>query len=89
MYQGEELGMSNVRFDSIHDYQDIEILNAYKELVEEKKVLSEQEFMKGVYSHSRDNARTPMQWDDSNYAGFSTIEPWLALNPYETITYIL
>lgn len=41
MYQGEELGMSNVRFDSIHDYQDIEILNAYKELVEEKKVLSE------------------------------------------------
>ncbi|MFQ6860438.1 MAG: glycoside hydrolase family 13 protein [Beduini sp.] len=84
IYQGEELGMSNVRFDSIHDYKDIEILNAYKELVEDKKVLSEQEFMKGVYSHSRDNARTPMQWDDSAYAGFSEVQPWIAVNPNYT-----
>ncbi|MFQ9922740.1 MAG: glycoside hydrolase family 13 protein [Beduini sp.] len=84
IYQGEELGMSNVRFDSIHNYKDIEILNAYKELVEDKKVLSEQEFMKGVYSHSRDNARTPMQWDDSAYAGFSEVQPWIAVNPNYT-----
>lgn len=81
VYQGEELGMTNVQFDSIDDYDDIEILNAYQELVKEKQVISEANFMKAVYSHSRDNARTPMQWSDEENAGFTTGTPWLKVNP--------
>ncbi len=81
VYQGEELGMTNVHFDSIEDYRDIEILNAYKELVLEAKVLSKAEFMKGVHTLSRDNARTPMQWDDTENAGFSKTDPWIKVNP--------
>lgn len=81
IYQGEELGMTNVHFNSIKDYQDIEILNAYQELVVDKKVMTEEQFMKGVYSHSRDNARTPMQWNNQENAGFTTGTPWLKVNP--------
>jgi oligo-1,6-glucosidase len=80
IYQGEELGMTNVRFDTINDYKDIEILNMYREKVIEngedvKKV------MESIYVKGRDNARTPMQWDESEHAGFTTGTPWLKINP--------
>jgi len=86
IYQGEEIGMTNVRFDSIEDYKDVEILNAYKELVKDSKRLSEDTFMEGVYRMSRDNARTPMQWNDQKNGGFSSGQPWIGVNPnYRTI----
>lgn len=80
IYQGEELGMTNVRFDSIDEYRDIETLNMYKEQVEEEGKSPEQ-VMKSIYAKSRDNARTPMQWDDSKHAGFTTGNPWMKVNP--------
>ena len=79
IYQGEEIGMTNVRFDSIEDYQDIETINMYKERL--AKGESEEEIMESIYAKGRDNARTPMQWDDSEQAGFTTGSPWLTLNP--------
>jgi len=79
VYQGEELGMTNVRFESIDDYQDIETLNLYQERI--AAGVSHEEMMAGIYENSRDNARTPMQWDDSVNAGFSQAQPWLKVNP--------
>lgn len=78
IYQGEELGMTNVRY-SINDYRDIEILNMYKE----RKALGypENEIMESIYAKGRDNARTPMQWDSSCNAGFSAGRPWMKVNP--------
>ena len=70
IYQGEELGMTNVRFESIDQYQDIEIRNMYKERLQ--KGYSEAEIMESIYTKGRDNARTPMQWDDSVNARFTT-----------------
>lgn len=78
IYQGEELGMTNVRFDDINDYNDIESLNMYKDRV--SKGYSHNEIMESIYAKGRDNARTPMQWDDSENAGFTTGTPWLAVN---------
>jgi oligo-1,6-glucosidase len=80
IYQGEEIGMTNVRFYSIDDYKDIETLNMYREKVieqgeEPKKV------MESIYAKGRDNARTPFQWDDSENAGFTTGKPWIKVNP--------
>ncbi|MFD1433275.1 glycoside hydrolase family 13 protein [Lacticaseibacillus yichunensis] len=83
IYQGEELGMTNVHsFNSIEDYRDIETLNAYREHVEEKRDLTHPQMMAGIHAVSRDNARTPMQWDDSVNAGFTRegIDPWIAVN---------
>ena len=79
IYQGEEIGMTNVAFASIDDYQDIETRNLYREKI--SRGYSHQEMMAAIHTHSRDNARTPMQWDDSAYAGFSQTEPWLKVNP--------
>lgn len=84
IYQGEELGMTNVAFESIADYKDIEILNAYKELVEDKKLLSHDQFMKGVHAMGRDNARTPMHWTSEENGGFTTGTPWIKVNPNYT-----
>ncbi|PLR79287.1 glucohydrolase [Bacillus sp. V3-13] len=80
IYQGEEIGMTNVRFDSIKDYKDIEILNMYREKVIEGKE-NHQKVMESIYVKGRENARTPFQWDDSEHAGFTSGEPWLKINP--------
>ena len=79
VYQGEELGMCNAYFDQLDDYRDIESLNAYKELTETCGV-SHEEMMGYLKRISRDNARTPMQWDDSANAGFTTGTPWIKVN---------
>ena len=83
VYQGEELGMTNVKFD-IEDYKDIETLNLYKERLE--KGYAKEDIMESIYVKGRDNARTPMQWDDTENAGFTTGTPWIKVNPnYKTI----
>jgi oligo-1,6-glucosidase len=79
IYQGEELGMTNVKF-SIDEYKDLEIINAYNELVK-GGYMEESKFMEGVYLRGRDNARTPMQWDASEHAGFTSGTPWIRVNP--------
>ena len=85
VYQGEELGMCNAYFDQLEDYRDIESLNAYKELTETCGV-SHEEMMGYLKRISRDNARTPMQWDDSVNAGFTTGTPWIKVNSnYKTV----
>lgn len=80
VYQGEELGMTNVPFETLADFRDIESINAYHELVG-GGVLDAQEMMRYLRYKSRDNARTPVQWDDSENAGFSTGTPWIMVNP--------
>lgn len=79
IYQGEEIGMTNVQFTSIDEYRDIETLNMYREKVVERGE-DKEKVMQSIYIKGRDNARTPMQWDASEYAGFTTGEPWIALN---------
>lgn len=81
IYQGEELGMTNVRFD-IEDYKDIETLNMYKERL--KNGYPVQEIMESIYAKGRDNARTPMQWDGSKHSGFTGGTPWIKVNPNYT-----
>lgn len=80
IYQGEEIGMTNVRFSSIDHYRDIETLNMYKVKVLEEGQ-DEVKVMESIYAKGRDNARTPMQWDDSPNAGFTTGTPWIGVNP--------
>lgn len=80
IYQGEEIGMINTDYD-IDSYDDIEIKNSYKELVLEKKCMTKEEYLKAVHTVARDNARTPMQWDDTKNAGFSNHTPWFKVNP--------
>lgn len=83
VYQGEELGMTNTVFHSVNDFRDLESINAYHELTE-KGVISAEELFPKICHMSRDNARTPMQWDDSENAGFTTGTPWIAVNPNYT-----
>src|SRR5690349_5291419 len=80
VYQGDEIGMTNVAFESIEDYRDVATRNLYREAVEEKGV-DPKAALKVVHAKSRDNARTPMQWDDSQHAGFTTVTPWINVNP--------
>ena len=82
IYQGEEIGMTNVKLPSILDYRDVETLNAYREA--EAKDDDLKEFMSGVYAQGRDNARTPMQWNNHQNGGFSLTIPWLLSNPNHT-----
>ncbi len=84
IYQGEELGMTNAGFTSINEYRDVESLNYYEILCGQGK--TSEEALEIIGLRSRDNGRTPMQWSKDNYAGFSTSEPWLQVNPnYEWI----
>ncbi|MEN1985928.1 glycoside hydrolase family 13 protein [Paenibacillus hubeiensis] len=78
IYQGEELGMTNVQY-AMEDYRDIELLNFYKERME--KGYSERDVMESIYTKGRDNARTPMQWGASDNAGFTQGKPWIKVNP--------
>ncbi|MFC2947805.1 glycoside hydrolase family 13 protein [Virgibacillus sediminis] len=80
IYQGEEIGMTNVQFDSIEDYEDIETLNMYKEKVEENGE-DPASVMESIYAKGRDNARTPFQWNHTKHGGFTTGEPWIKVNP--------
>ena len=82
VYQGEELGMTNVRFPDISSYEDIETLNMYRERLDAG--YKEDEIMKSIYAKSRDNARTPMQWSGEENAGFTTGKPWIRVNPNYT-----
>ncbi|WP_036664987.1 glycoside hydrolase family 13 protein [Paludibacterium yongneupense] len=79
VYQGEEIGMTNVRFPAIEDYRDLESLNLYRERT--AAGMPAAEMMKGIYQNGRDNARTPMQWSGAAYGGFSHVRPWLQANP--------
>lgn len=83
VYQGEELGMTNIRMDTIEDYRDIETLNAY-EVYTQKMGYTPEYMMDCLYAKSRDNARTPMQWSDAPQAGFTTGTPWIRVNPNYT-----
>lgn len=77
IYQGEELGMTNVQYD-IKDYRDVEIHNMYQERLEAG--YAKEDVMRSIYAKGRDNARTPMQWDDTEYAGFTDGTPWIKVN---------
>ena len=78
IYQGEELGMTNAAYE-IEEYRDIETLNLYKERLENG--YAKEEVMRSIHAKSRDNARTPMQWNDEENAGFTEGTPWIKLNP--------
>ena len=80
IYQGEEIGMTNAYFDKMEDYRDIESINTYKEFTE-NGLMNPEEMMSALKAVSRDNARTPMQWNTSAHAGFTTGEPWIRVNP--------
>ncbi len=79
IYQGEELGMTNVRFSDLSDYMDIETLNMYRERLNQG--YSHEEIMESIYAKGRDNARTPMQWTAELNGGFSAGTPWIGVNP--------
>lgn len=81
IYQGEELGMTNMEFHSLADFRDLDSINAYHELVEEKKIMTAEQMLRALSRKSRDNARTPMQWDDTEQAGFTNGTPWISVNP--------
>ncbi|UUV98823.1 alpha,alpha-phosphotrehalase [Vagococcus luciliae] len=84
VYMGEEIGMLDPQFDNLTSYQDVETHNAYTQLLEDG--LSHDEAIEVIQHKSRDNSRTPMQWDNTDYAGFSKQEPWLSIGKYDDIT---
>lgn len=84
IYQGQEIGMTNVKFDSIEEYNDVADKNMYR--IKREEGVPHEEIMKEIWLASRDNSRTPMQWSDDPQAGFTTGTPWLGVNPnYKTI----
>jgi oligo-1,6-glucosidase len=83
-YNGDELGMNNIKFDSIDDYRDVETINMYQQI--KNKGGDVKAFLEAQKIMARDNSRTPFQWDDSANAGFTTGTPWLKVNSnYKTI----
>lgn len=82
IYQGSEIGMTNVAFPSLEDYRDVETINAYKDYQESGKDL--EELLKIVHVQGRDNVRTPFQWDASANGGFTNGTPWIKSNPNYT-----
>ena len=82
VYQGEEIGMTNAGFTSLDQYRDVESINHYHIL--RARGLHEDSVYDILRVHSRDNARTPMQWDTNAHGGFTTAEPWLSVNPNYT-----
>lgn len=84
LYQGQEIGMVNCKMDAIEEYNDINTKGEYD--MARKAGLTQEDALRVCYENSRDNARTPMQWDDTEYAGFTKGKPWLKVNPnYKTI----
>ncbi|MFT6118178.1 MAG: oligo-1,6-glucosidase [Yoonia sp.] len=79
IFQGEEIGMTNVFYDRIDQFRDIETLGQYPDQI--AAGVSEADFIAGANAHGRDNARTPMQWDASAMAGFTDVQPWIDVNP--------
>jgi alpha-glucosidase len=79
IYQGQEIGMTNVQFDSIEDYDDVSAKNMYR--LKRAEGVPHEEIMEILWASGRDNSRTPMQWNDDNNGGFSTGTPWLMVNP--------
>tara|TARA_Y100001960_G_scaffold333250_1_gene437339 strand:+ start:357 stop:1994 length:1638 start_codon:yes stop_codon:yes gene_type:complete len=79
IYQGEEIGMTNVAFDTLEQYKDIETLNFYK--VKTQSGISHEHMMSAIHENGRDNARTPMQWNSANHGGFTQGTPWIEVNP--------
>ncbi|QTJ42442.1 alpha-glucosidase [Dolosigranulum pigrum] len=79
IYQGQEIGMTNVQFDELTDYDDIQSVNRARQMMEEGT--PREEAMNYIYASSRDNVRTPMQWNAQPEAGFTTGTPWLGVNP--------
>ena len=80
VYQGEELGMTNIYFKSIEQYKDVEVFNAWRQWVESGRV-DAQDMLRWYAKIARDNARTPMQWSAAPNAGFTTGTPWIDVNP--------
>ncbi|AHV98505.1 glycoside hydrolase family 13 protein [Paenibacillus sabinae] len=83
IYQGEELGMTNVRFEQIDAYRDIETVNAYRDFCDNGLIAADV-MLSAIHRRSRDNARTPMQWDGTPHGGFTTGIPWIEVNPNYT-----
>ena len=82
IYQGQELGMTNVSFPSIEDYDDAAIKYMYEK--ETSRGVPREQVMKIIWKKGRDNSRTPMQWSDEANGGFSDASPWLGVNPNHT-----
>ena len=78
LYQGDEIGMTNIDYNNISFYDDVETINAWKEAIDNKKNMKK--FFEAIQKQSRDNARTPMQWDNKKNAGFSKAKPWIKVN---------
>ena len=78
LYQGDEIGMTNINYNNISFYDDVETINAWKEAIDNKKNMKK--FFEAIQKQSRDNARTPMQWDNKKNAGFSKVKPWIKVN---------
>lgn len=79
LYQGQEIGMTNVRFATIEEYNDVSAKNLYR--IQRAAGVSHEAIMEGIWRNGRDNSRTPMQWSDEENAGFTTGTPWLKVNP--------
>lgn len=83
IYAGDELGMTNIKLKSVSQSKDVETLNGFR--TAQEKGISEEEFLLAANYAGRNNARTPFQWDDSTYAGFSGVEPWMVVNPNKAV----